>query len=183
MHLTKRDILTSCITVLICLSLSACAQTKKNTTKRKVVSEQREPVTLLQATSQRTLPGRPENEPTTEYRFVIVWNSDKEPASFFWRGQETWQVCNITRVNNFKPLVVKDNGIPQRRNYENDDPGNITYKKGDTLELYPISVGKHAIPNEIPKDKNNIIYYKEVNGQWMALPVEKITKLPTIAMP
>ncbi|MBW7914866.1 MAG: hypothetical protein H3C54_14455, partial [Taibaiella sp.] len=60
---------------------------------------------------------------------------------------------------------------------------NITYKKGDTLELYPITIGKHPIPAEIPKDKINIIYYKEVNGKWQALPVEKITKLPTIAMP
>ncbi|HEY9177866.1 MAG TPA: hypothetical protein VIN07_09260 [Flavipsychrobacter sp.] len=169
--------------MLVCISLSACAQTKRNTTKRKPVAENREPATLLQATSQKTLPGRPENEPTTDYRFVIVWNGDKEPASFFWRGENSWQACEVTRVKNFKPLVIKNNGIPQSLNYENDDPGNISYKKGDTLELYPITMGKHPMPDEISKEKNNVIYYKEVNGQWMALPVEKITKLPTIAMP
>ncbi len=183
MHLTSRNISVFFLAVAITMAMSACAQTKKSSSKKKSVTKQADKAILLQATSQKTLPGRPEGEPTTEYRFVIVWKSANEPSAFYWRGEQSWQACNITKVKNFRPLAVNDNGIPQDLNYENNDKGNITYKTGDTLELYPISIGKHPIPDEIPKDKNNIIYYKEVNGKWQALPVEKITKLPTIAMP
>ena len=182
MYLTSPRILMVCFTALT-VCVSACAQTKKGTTKANATATPGEKAILQQTTSQRTNPGRQETEPTVEYRFVIVWNSKKEPAKFFWRGENSWQVCNITKVKNFSVLKVKDNGVPQPMNYENNDPGNITYQYGDTLELYPAAMGKHPVPNEIPKDKKNIIYYKETGGEWMALPVEKITKLPTISMP
>lgn len=182
MYLMSRNILMVCF-IALTVGISACAQTKKSTTKTNAAPVQQEKAILLQATSQRTNPGREETEPTVEYRFVIVWKSEKEPAKFFWRGENSWQVCNVTKVNNFRTLNVNDNGVPQDLNYENNDPGNIAYKYGDTLELYPAEMSKHPVPGEIPKDKNNIIYYKETDGKWMALPVEKITKLPTISMP
>lgn len=169
--------------IAMVMTMSACAQTKKNTKGKKSRTTPSEQPVLLQATQQRTNPGREETEPTVEYRFVIVWKSKNQPSAFYWKGEQNWQVCDITRIKNFRQLVVKDNGIPQGLNYENNDPGSITYQKGDTLELYPNAGGKHPIPAEITSDKNNIIYYKEVNGKWQALPVEKITRLPTIAMP
>lgn len=171
-----------CLAVTTTVAMSACAQTKKNISNKRTTSKKSAAPLLLQATKQRTNPGREETTPTDEYRFVIVWRSLNEPSAFFWRGEQSWQACNINRVTNFKPLVVKDNGMPQDMNYEYIDVTS-TYQKGDTLELYPDTEGKHPMPSEIPTDKNNIIYYKEVNGKWQALPVEKITKLPTIAMP
>lgn len=175
----NRNIWIVCLVVFTSLAMSACAQTKKSTAKKKKTDK----LVLLQATSQKTIPGREETEPSVEYRFVVVWKSTKEPAAFFWKGEQSWQACEVTKVKNLRALVINSNGIQQDLNYENNDPGNITYQKGDTLELYPITTGKHPMPAEVPTDKNNIIYYKEVNGKWQALPVEKITKLPTIAMP
>lgn len=179
----NRNIWMVCMAVFTTIAFSACAQTKKSSAKKKITAKQTDKLVLLQATRQKTNPGREEGEPLVEYRFVVVWKSTKEPAAFYWKGEQSWQSCDITRIKHFKPLVINDNGMPQDINYENNDPGNITYQKGDTLELYPVITGKHPIPAEIPKDKINIIYYKEVNGKWQALPVEKITKLPTIAMP
>lgn len=167
------------------MAFTACAQTKKGKTN-KVVKKNKITVVkpiLLQATSQTTYPGREESPIIKEERFVLVWKDKAEPVAFFWHGDQSWQACNINKVKNFRALVVKDNGIPSPLNYVSTDPGNVAYKTGDTLELYPITGGKHPMPAEIPKDKKNIIYYKTANSAWLALPVEKITKLPTIAMP
>ena len=171
---------------VVCTALTACAQTKnsaKNNSRKSSVKTDK-PV-LLQATEQTTLPGRPETEPTTDTRFVIVWKSKDAPASFFWRGNQSWMPCDVTKVKNYKPLVVSnnDNGMPEPLNYEGVNTGNQDFKTGDTLELYPVSGGKHPIPAEVPTEKNNVIYYKTVNSKWLALPVDSITELPSIAMP
>src|SRR5690606_22607495 len=129
---------------------------------------------LLQATSQTTLPGRPETEPTTETRFVIVWKNKAEPTSFFWRGQQSWLPCDVNKVKNYKPLVVKDNdnGIPEPPNYETVNTGNISFKAGDTLELSPVTGGKHPIPAVAQNGGANIIYYQTLNSKWLALKVD-----------
>lgn len=182
----KQNILTIAVLATICVALTACAQTKKTktTNARKTTVTNDKPV-LLQATRQTTLPGRPETEPTTDTRFVIVWKSKDEPSSFFWRGEQSWLPCDVNKVKNYKTLVVKENanGIPTGMNYEGVNTGNQSFKMGDTLELYPVMGGKHPIPAEIPEAKNNIIYYKSVNSKWLALPVDSITVLPSIAMP
>jgi len=179
----SRNVLMVCFVMVTSICMNACAQTKKSATGHKAVARQDAKPVLLQATSQTIHAGREESGSTTEHRFVIVWKSMNEPSGFFWKGEQAWQVCNITRVKNFRPLPADKTELQEDLNYESNDPGNITYKAGDTLELYPITSGKHPIPDEIPEDKSNIIYYKEVNGKWMALPVTKITKLPSMTMP
>lgn len=179
----SRNLLLICFVTMTCVCVSACAQSKKSTATRNAVAKKGSTPILLQATSQTIHAGREESGSTTEYRFVIVWKSSKEPSAFFWMGEQSWQPCDVTRIKNFKPLTTDKKEITEGLNYENNDPGNIAYHAGDTLELYPTTGGKHPIPGEIPRDKSNIIYYKEVNGKWMALPVNKITKLPSIAMP
>ncbi|MCB0696191.1 MAG: hypothetical protein KDC07_02435 [Chitinophagaceae bacterium] len=181
----RQNTFTVAILAILFMALTACAQSKKSTaakTSRHITSDK--PL-LLQATEQTTLPGRPEMEPTTDNRFVIVWKSKDAPASFFWRGQQSWLPCNVNKVTGYKPLVVKDNGdgIPTPLNYVTVSTNNQNFATGDTLELYPVTGGKHPIPAEIPQDKNNVIYYKTVNSNWLALPVDSITVLPSIAMP
>lgn len=180
------NILTAFMIILFGMTLTACAQTKKakkssraKTTKK--VATTATPV-LLQATSLTTHPGRPETPSTTEYRMVLVWKDKNEPTAFYWRGEDNWQSCEVYKVKNFRKLAVKDNGMPQPLNYEIEN-SKTAFTTGDTLELYPISEGKRPMPTEIPADKKNVIYYKTANSKWLALPVEKITKLPTIAMP
>lgn len=181
LNINSRNIMMFCLAITV--AISACAQTKKKTSNNKRTLKQSARPILLQATKQRTNPGREETPSTDDYRFVIVWQSRVEPSAFFWRGEQSWQACNINKIANFKPLVVKDNGMPQAMNYEYQKMSTIAYQKGDTLELYPENEGKHPMPDELATDKHNIIYYKEANGKWQALPVEKITKLPTVSMP
>lgn len=188
------NLTTICIIVVTCITLSACAQSKKSTAKDsknktavkgkklRQTGVDNSPV-LLQATLQSTLPGQPETPVKDEYRFVVIWNSDKEPAGFFWRGTQTWMPCDIKKVKNYKPLVLKKGMDPYYINYETDETSSKTYSKGDTLELYPTPSDKHPIPSEVPLEKNNVIYYKTVNSTWMPLPVDSITNLPDIIMP
>lgn len=186
------NLLTIALAVITSVTLTACAQSKKGTKsetssvthERKAPAKQEDnkPV-LLQATTQKTLPGRPESKPTTERLFVVVWKDNAEPGGFFWKGTDSWLPCNINSIKNYKPLVVKDDGRPFSINYERDFEDK-TYAAGDTLELYPGTGGKHPIPEEVPLDKNNIIYYKTANSKkWMPLPVDTVIKLPSIAMP
>lgn len=179
-------LITICIVTISCVALTACGQSKKSTNKGNTSKATKgytdKKPTLLQATTQKTLPGRPESEPHTERNFVIVWNSSEEPQGFFWRGNGTWEPCNINSVKNYKPLVVKDDGRPFDMNYDRDfDDRN--YAKGDTLELYVTTGDKHPVPAEVPADATNTLFYKKADNKWHALPVNNITKLPTIAMP
>lgn len=183
-----KNILTVCLIAVSCITLTACAQQKKSTTsttkKSKLVKEQEYPKPILiQATKQKTLGGREETPPITEYRFLIVWQSSEEPAGFFWRGQQSWEPCNISKTKNYVPLKIKGDSNPYYINYESVSGANKTYAKGDTLELYPVAGGKYPIPAEVDESKNNIIYYKTANTKWTALAVDSIIKLPTIAMP
>lgn len=154
-------------------TLAACAQSKK--TKKHTPK----PV-LLQSTMQKTLPGRPEMEPTEELRFVIVWKTTDEPSAFFWRGAGTWQSCEVTKISKFKKLVVNANS-PMALNYS--PSRDQQFKKGDTLELYVMAAGKYPIPVEIPANKDSIIYYKTTKSKWLPIPVKNIIELPEIAMP
>lgn len=176
------------IVCFISIAFTACAQPKKSVketagpTKQVKAHTDAKP-TLIQATSQKTLGGREETPPITEYRFLIVWNSTEEVGGFFWRGEQTWMPCEISKVKNYKPLDDTEHEDPYYINYEPDKNSGNTYAKGDTLELFPVTGGKYPIPEEISLEANNIIYYKTGNSKWKALPVEKITKLPTITMP
>ena len=74
----NRNIWIGCLVVFTSMAMSACAQTKKSTAKKKITDK----LVLLQATRQKTNPGREEGEPLVEYRFVVIWKSAKEPAAF-----------------------------------------------------------------------------------------------------
>lgn len=183
--------LTIVIVTVTSIALTACAQSKKSTasatakvaktSKGTDAKKSNRPI-LLQATKQKTLPGRPESKPTTETLFVIVWQDDAEPGGFFWKGQENLDPCYINKVNNYRPLVVKDNGMPFMMNYQIDRKDK-NFSKGDTLQLSPMAAGKTRVPAEIPSDAKYTIYYKTAGSKWQALPVDSIINLPPIAMP
>ena len=102
----RNNISLAIIITLCCISLSACAQSKKaSTIKTKKGSTKPE---LLVAINQKNmLPGRREAPP--EYKFVIVWRDKNEHAAFFWKGMQTWEVCDITRAMNYneKRMIMK----------------------------------------------------------------------------
>lgn len=163
MHM-RNNIFLTIIVALCCTGLTACAQSKKaRTTKTKKGSTKPE---LLVAINQKNmLPGRREAPP--EYRFVIVWKDKNEPAVFFWKGINTWEVCDITGVINYNE---KTHG------YETTPPGK-RINEGDTLELHPVTGGKHPIPQEVQLDAGNRIYYKTSTGLWKYMLVSSFEEI------
>lgn len=167
MFLASRPILFT-ITV-VTLFAAACSATKSTTgngdngTVKK--SKNRAPE-LLMATSQTEQTNMRETPPVR--RFLIVWNDEAKPKSFFWNGENTWEVCSILRAKNYDPKT---------KSYTSEMDTKLQISKGDTLELVATSGAKNARPEEIPTDKNNILYYQQSNGVWKGIPVGDITRL------
>ena len=163
----RRPIIFS-VTAITLLS-AACNATKSttaggdNTSTQK--SKNRTPE-LLMATSQTEQTNMRETPPIR--RFLIVWNDEAQPKSFFWNGENTWEVCSIFRAKNYDPKT---------KTYSSFMDTNLQISKGDTLELVAISGAKNAVPDEIPTDKSNILYYQQSNGVWKGIPVADITRL------
>lgn len=157
--------------------LNACISTGSATTGGKEADMS--PL-LLEATKQRTLPGRPEMEPTTDYNFVMVWRSTEKPTSFFWRGEDGWTSCSISEVHNYTPVNKKN---PSSDKNYNTTVLSRDVHANDTLELYPVSGGKYPTPEAIPQEAQYTIYYKTETSGWQALRVNNIIERPDIVMP
>ena len=134
---------------------------------------------LIEAYSQRTLPGIPGVPIKTDYHFILVWEGTKYPETFFWRGENGWLPCKIEKAHK---IVKKDHHVPDGLDYRTEQAGGDIHK-GDTLELTPLAGGKFPIPPEIPKEAKNTLFFKTGGGGWLAFPVKDIVKKHDIAMP
>ncbi len=168
------------VIVVLVMTLSACAQTKKGagSKSRKNIKPE-----LIQATKQTTMPGRPETPPTTNYKFLVAWKGTETPLSFFWYHENTWQPCNISTIKNYTVLNVDKKSQKHKPNYQIDVNSPDKISANDTLQLYPNAGGKHPIPEVLKAPVQNTLYYKTTTGKWMAIPVSTITDLPPIIMP
>ena len=152
------------------ICVNAYAGTKKNRSHFK----------LVEAYSQRTLPGRQHGAPpVTGLHFLIIWQDTKSPETFFWRGESGWLSCQISKAH--KPAGSSKN-TPQGMEYITETlTGGV--HKGDTLMLSPVTGGKFPIPAEIPAEPKNTLFYKITGSGWLAFPVNNISKKHDISMP
>lgn len=159
-------------------TISACAQTKKTAAVQTGTSYAK----LIECSEQTTLPGRPEMEPTTTKRIILVWKSLNKPETFFWRGEDGWTECVISKVSK-----NKTNTKPKYQFGENwytttnISPDKI--KKGDTIELIPMYGGKTPIPEAVTPQMTNRIFFTTKSKNWLYIPVKSCIKRPDIAMP
>ncbi len=108
------------------------------------------------------------NPPMAGYFFVVRWENENYPESFFWRGNNGWLTCNIEKAHK---VVV--NG---KSEYKSEPFDITTLRKGDTLMLVPVTGGRFPIPKEIPTKAKNTLFYKVNGSKWLSFPVNKITK-------
>jgi hypothetical protein len=123
---------------------------------------------LIEAYTQKTIPGIPGAQPKTAYHFIITWQAPKYPQTFFWRGENGWLPCKMSRAHRHGTDYVTEN-IDE-------------VHKGDTLELVPVSGGKFLIPAEIPVAARNTLFFKTGGSGWLAFPVKNIGKRDDILM-
>jgi len=147
----------------------------------KMKKKSKEPIKVIEAYSQRTLPGIPGKQITTNYHFVIVWEGAKNPETFFWRGENGWLPCSIARAH--KMGVKTKKTPPQTGDYTLERISADQIHKGDTLELRSITGGKFPVPSEIPESAKNTLYYKTGGSTWTPFVVKTIGKKPDVAMP
>ncbi|MEZ5016767.1 MAG: hypothetical protein R2800_06930 [Flavipsychrobacter sp.] len=161
--------------------VSSCAQQKKgiaigNGERNKNYAS------LLIATEQTTLPGRPEMQPTTTQKLLVIWKSKTPPTQFFWRGNSGWLPCDVSKVSNYdiKKLVDEKNVFATGYTAEQVSLENV--KMNDTLELTPTLGGKYPIPESVADNVKNTIFYKAEKTNWLTIPVEKFVERPDIIM-
>jgi len=152
---------------LLPVSISACAQSKKGTTQKTAQKY----VKLIDAAQQVHLPGAPGMEPTTNYKFVVIWKNTTPPESFFWRGADGWMACNITKA---KYLANTANSFPYDQSYIQAE----RIKQGDTLMLVPVRGSKESTPATISTTTKNTLFFKTTKTTWLSLPVNNIKNLP-----
>lgn len=173
-----KKIFTPVFTGMLLFGISACAQSKKT----KSTTSGSSYANLVEANSQRSLPGMRGAEPSTEYHFVIVWTSKQKPETFFWRGQEGWMPCNVSKVHLIKGKKP-GNYSDMEAWYSTEDINLSAVSKGDTLELVPVAGGKYPTPAEVPQTVTNTVFFKTTKTNWLRLPVKNIAVKKAVAMP
>lgn len=168
----------ACATMVI--AISACGQTSKTATKSSINNDNRGYAMLLDAFQQTTLPGRPApgEGPTTEYKFIIVWTSQTKPETFFWKNNDIWAPCRVSKISHYHPNSNKD---LYSNTYIAEEASLFKIAQNDTLELKPIFGSKNPPPDNLPQTIN-AIFYKATKTDWLTLPVDKTTELPDIIM-
>jgi hypothetical protein len=159
------------IALTLFLTITSCAQSK-----RASVEPAKGYAKLIEATSQRSIPGIRDAEIETIYKFIVIWQANEQPLDFFWKAPGIWQHCAVSKVH--KTMNKSANGAGYRT--EAYEPGKL--RKGDTLELVPVKGGKYPIPTEIPSDLNNVVIFKTNKTNWLQIPVGKITRKPDVIM-
>ena len=161
----------------IIFSLPAAARGHKKATKKLPKGN----FTLIEAYTQRTLPGMPRGTITTAEHFIVVWKATTFPESIFWRGDNGFLPCMIQKAVRVDPKA--NSKMPPGIDYLTEDYGSNKVHKGDTLMLTPVTGGKYAVPNEIPATSKNTLFYKTGGSGWLSFPVTTIAKKRDIAMP
>ena len=147
------------------LSLLACAHQKK-------IAAKKHDIQILQASVQRTLPGRREAAIMRQYTIVLKWLQTQTPQTFFFCYQNTFWICDIQRAHYNESA----------KQYITEEISFDKIKPGDTLQL---TTTKQTDPpaslNQF--QKNNSLIYKLENANWNDVEINNIVQRPDIFMP
>ena len=163
---------------LLCLILSAVINANG---KSKSLKPHKRDIHLIEAYTQKTLPGRRESPPETSLNFIIEWKAKTYPETFFWRGEGGWLSCRMLKAHRIlqgagsKPIMGSG--------YSVEFAAGDNIHKGDTLMLTPVAGGKFPIPAEIPTTSRNTLYYTTAGSGWRPFPVDSISKKRDIVAP
>ncbi len=160
--------------IALCFAVTFTVSAKKKKKKAKTY------LTLVTAFSQRIVPGIPGPPPPTGVHFIIVWEGEKNPETFFWRGDGGWLSCNVAKA---KKIVNRRYIRANYREYETSVIAIDQIKKGDTLQLDPVTGGKFPIPAEIPATAQNTLFFKTAGSAWLSYHVDSVKKIPDIVRP
>ena len=146
----KTGIIAACI--IASAGTQAIAKGSKKTKK--------ENFRLLEAYTQRMLPGTPGAPPPTNDHFIIVWQGETNPEVFYWRGDRGFLICDMQKAHRISKKDAKK--FPPGMDYNTEFVTGEQIHKGDTISLSPLTRGKFRIPDDIPKTAKNTLFYKNI---------------------
>ncbi len=136
--------------------------------------------TLIEAYSQRTLPGRREIPARTETHFIIAWQDKGYPKNFIWLDGRDTMSCRVAKAHK----IVNTRRLPKGNDYYDENILLAKIQKGDTLDISPAATGNPSLPARLPKNlKNTLLYAIDGSRQLFSLSIDTITKKQDIAMP
>lgn len=126
-----------------------------NTGNANAVTKKRKPdFRVVEATSQRIMPGIPGAPIKTEFVFTVVWMTNQKPLSFFWKDDTVWKNCTLSKATEM-------------------------VRKGDTLT---IATTRGKVQQRLPQAARNSLCYKTVSG-WRLVQVKKVVQKTDAAAP
>lgn len=161
---------------LLVLFASASAIARGGRGKARVTAQTR----FLDATSQRTIPGARGMEPSTAWKFLVIWGGAQPPETFFWRPDANrWMTCALTRIHHYSRAPK---GKLAAYNREEIDLKQV--RRGDTLEIVAMPMGRDQMPAAVRGKQRGTLYYQTglSRTQWLYL-TPSVRKLEDILMP
>ncbi len=162
-----------CLT--LCLAISFTVVAKKKSKKKAKAN-----MVLVEAYTQRTVPGIPGAKPQTSTHIIAVWEGAKYPETMFWQGDGGLMGCNVALAHK---IINRQYIRATYLDYEKTAISPDKIKKGDTLQIDPYPGGKFPIPTEIPADAKNTLFFKTGGSGWLSLHIDTISKHHDIVMP
>jgi len=150
---------------MLCFAVSVITDAQNATKKPKPY------FTLLEAYTQRIIPGIAGRPIETNTHFILVWKGDHYPETCCWNGDDGWQACTVVLA---RKITKQMYNVPQGVDYLTANINPAAIRKGDTLELTTISKHKLPVPPEIPAEAKNTLFFKTGGSGWLSYPVKNI---------
>ena len=159
----------------LCFGISFTAAAKKRSKKKPKAN-----IALVEAYSQRIVPGIPGSQPQTSIHIIAVWEGSSYPESMFWRGDGVWLGCNIAEA---RKIVNRQYIRANYLEYQTTKISPDKIQKGDTLQIDPLPGGKLPLPADIPDAAQNTLLFKASGSKWLSLHIDTIVKKHDIVKP
>jgi hypothetical protein len=137
---------------------------------------------LIEAYTQRILPGRRESRIIKETHFIVIWQNKNYPGSFNWLDGDDTLICNIRKAHKINSNSKRR--LSGRPGYYSENTAPDKIQKGDTLDISHSNAGSALLPSGMPKNRRNMLVYTIGDGKTLyGLRVDSITKKQDTAMP
>ena len=162
------------ILLVISIVLNGGAWAKEGAKKNKAVFK------LVEAFSQRMLPGKQGGVPKTDLHFILIWQDNAQPTDgFYWKEGDKWQQCIAAKAHK----AVHGQMLRAGFEYSQERAGLAGVKNGDTVILTPKHGSGSTVPEILQKKKGNLVVYRMHDGSWFPVPVMKMVQKRDIALP
>jgi len=150
----------------------------KSSSKRYYKSD----ATLIEAYTQRTLPGRKESNIRSATHIIIIWHNKAYPKQFFWVDNTGAMNCNFGKVH--KAHMNTGRFAHNDIEYVREGISLENIKPGDTLDITTLEGNNTAIPDNLPgTNKNTLLYYQQNEKKLFAIKVDSLARKHDIIMP